>query len=173
LPKIPGVSSAALVNGMTMGGTFHNDVVFAEDRPSADNQIPPLRRYRFVSPGFFRLVGRRMVAGRDLTWTDIHQQRPLALVSENMARELWRDPAAALGKRIREGPKNDWSEIIGVVADERDDGLNKPAPTVVYWPYFIKQIYGETLFVRRFVVFGVHSPRTGTPGFLKEIQQAV
>jgi predicted permease len=173
LSQIPGVSSAALTNGMTMGGNYHADVLFAEDKPTVDNRILTPRRYRFISPGFFQLVGRRMVAGRDLTWTDIHQQRQVALVSESLARDWWRDPALAPGKRIRESPKDEWSEIIGVVADERDDGLNKPAPPFVYWPYFMKHFYGATPFVRRFVAFGVRSPRTGTAGFLKEIQQAV
>ncbi len=173
LSAIPGVSSVGLANAMTMSGSTSNDLLFAEDRSYRENQLPPARRYRFISPGFFQLMGRRMVAGRDLTWTDIHEQRPVVLVSENLAREWWRDPAAALGKRIREGPKEDWAEIVGVVADERDDGLNKPAPTVVYWPYYMKHLYTDAPFVRRFVVFGVRSSRTGTAGFLKEIQQAV
>jgi predicted permease len=173
LSEIPGVSAAGLTNTMTMDGDSSNDVLFTEDRSYREGELPPIRRYKFLSPGFFQLVGRRMIAGRDLTWTDIHQQRFVALVSENLAREYWREPAAALGKRIREGPKEEWAEIIGVVADERDDGLNRPAPTVVYWPYYMKHLYRDAPFVRRFLVFGVRSPRTGTSGFLKEIQQAV
>ena len=51
-----------------------------------------------------------------------------------MARELWRDPAAAIGKRIREGTKDPWREIVGVVGDVRHDGADQKAPTTVYWP---------------------------------------
>jgi putative ABC transport system permease protein len=173
LSGIPGVSAVGLTNTMTMSGNTSNDVVFAEDRTYSENELPPVRRYKFISPGFFQLMGRRMVAGRDLTWTDIREQRFVTLVSENLAREYWHEPAAALGKRIREGPKEEWAEIIGVVADERDDGFNKPAPTIVYWPYYMKHLYQDAPFVRRFLVFGVRSPRTGTAGFLKEIQKAV
>ncbi|HEY7390906.1 MAG TPA: ABC transporter permease [Bryobacteraceae bacterium] len=171
--EIPGVSAAGFSNAMTMDGSNSNDALFIEGQTYREGQLPPIRRYKFISPGFFRLVSRRMLAGRDLTWTDVNQQRPVVLMSENLAREYWHNPAAALGKRVREGPKEEWAEIIGVVADERDDGFNKPAPTVVYWPYYMKHLYTDSPFVQRYLVFGVRSPRTGTTGFLKEIQQAV
>ena len=45
--------------------------------------------------------GRTLIAGRDFTWTDAYEQRPVAMVSENLARELWSEPAAALGKHVR------------------------------------------------------------------------
>ncbi len=63
----------------------------------------PLRKFKFVSPGVFRALGTRLVAGRELERADLDDNRPVALVSENLARELWREPAAALGKRIRHG----------------------------------------------------------------------
>ena len=63
----------------------------------------PIRRFKFVSPGYFRTVGTPIVAGRDLAWTDIFDDRRVAVVSENMAREMWGQPSAALGKRIRVG----------------------------------------------------------------------
>jgi putative ABC transport system permease protein len=76
---------------------------------------------------------------------------------------------------LREAPKSDWREVVGVVADERQDGVNQKAPQIVYYPYFMKQFWGglDNPFVRRFLVFAVRSPRTGTAGFLKEIQTAV
>ena len=47
-----------------------------------------------------RTAGTRLVAGRDIEWTDVYDDRPVAMVSENLARELWDSPEAALGKRI-------------------------------------------------------------------------
>ena len=44
-----------------------------------------------------------------------------------MARELWHDPAAAIGKRIRQSLTAPWREVVGVVSDERDDGVNQKA----------------------------------------------
>ena len=49
------------------------------------------------------------------------------MVSENLAREMWDDPSAALGKRIREGSADPWREIVGVVGDVYDDGVQKKA----------------------------------------------
>ena len=50
------------------------------------------------------------------------------MVSENFAREFWGDPAKAVGRRIRQTPKDPWREIIGVVGDEQQDGVTKAAP---------------------------------------------
>jgi predicted lysophospholipase L1 biosynthesis ABC-type transport system permease subunit len=86
-----------------------------------------------------------------------------------MARELWTTPAAAIGKRLRVAGQNDWREVIGVVADVREDGLREPSPTTVYWPTF----QPAPPDVSRSVVFAVRSDRAGTPELLREIQQAV
>jgi putative ABC transport system permease protein len=173
LADLPGVVSVGFTNSMTMDGNHNNNPIFTEDRTYVEGVIPDLHRFKFIAPGFFLMVGRRLLAGRDLTWTDITDMRPVAIVSESLAREYWHGPAGALGKRIRESPSNGWYEVIGVVADERDDGLNEKAPSVVYWPYFLKQFWVDRPHVRRFLVFGVRSRRTGTAGFLKEVQQAV
>ena len=67
----------------------------------------------------------------------------MTIVSENMARELWHDPAAAIGKRIREGMKDPWREVVGVVGDVRDDGADQKAPTIVYWPVVMEDFWGN------------------------------
>ena len=87
-----------------------------------ESQIPPIRLFKFVSPGYMKTLGTPLVAGRDFTWTDIYELRPVAMVSENLARELWGQPAAALGKRIRpyaKGPgakSSAWSATCATTA---------------------------------------------------------
>jgi hypothetical protein len=88
------------------------------------------------------------------------------ILSERVAREYWRDPAAAIGKRVR-GYSPTWYEVIGVAAAEHDDGVNRPATAMVYLP-LLNDTYG-----RRTVAYAVRSSRVGTPGFLRELQQAV
>src|SRR5690606_33947108 len=90
---------------------------------------------KFVSPGLLRTAGTRLVAGRDITWNEVYEAAPVVMISENFARELIGDAGAALGERIR-GVDTRWHEIVGVVQDVRDDGLDQPAPVVVYWPPF-------------------------------------
>ena len=75
-----------------------------------------------------------MVAGRDYTWTDLYDRRPVVMVSENLAREFWGTPSAAIGKRIRTLDVAPWREVIGVVEDVYDNGVHEPAPATVYWP---------------------------------------
>ncbi|HTX33389.1 MAG TPA: ABC transporter permease [Bryobacteraceae bacterium] len=173
LAAIPGVESAGLSSTIPLDNFGWHDPVYPEGRLYTEGQMPPLRRYRFISPGVLNATGTRLVAGRDFTWTDVYGKRPLVLVSENLARELWGTPAAALGKRLRESPKTPWQEVIGVVQDEYEDGLDQTPSTTVFWPVLIDQFGGQKVFVWRSIFYVIRGGRTGTQGFLNEIQQAV
>ena len=174
LSQIPGVSDAGISTSMTMDNRNSNDLIFVKDRTYAESDLPPIRRFKSISPGFFKTVGNPLIAGRDLTWTDIYDFMPVVLVSENFAREYWGSPAAALGKRIRENSKSDWREIVGVVGNELDDGANKKAPTIVYWPLMIKEFWGDPIHVARFpMAFALRTPRAGSEQLAAEIRQAV
>jgi putative ABC transport system permease protein len=173
IARIPGVSSASFANWAPTDGNNSNDLLYAEDRTYREGELPPIRRFHFVAPGFFQTMGTRLIAGRDYTWTDIQAQRTVAVISENLARELWRDPSAAIGKRIREGMQDDWREIVGVVQNLHDDGADHKPPAIVFWPVMMKNFYGEPTFVQRRAVFAIRSSRSGSESFLKEIRQAV
>ncbi|HZQ52880.1 MAG TPA: ABC transporter permease [Bryobacteraceae bacterium] len=170
---MPGVTSVGLTNSITMDGRNDNDPIFAADRPTAEGKLPPLRRFKFIAPGYFKTMGNPLLAGRDLTWTDIYQKRNVVLISENFAREYWGNPVSALGKRIRESPNSPWREIIGVVGNERDDGVDKKAPGIVYWPMLRTQFWGDAIGLNRTLAFAIRSPRTGSSGFLKQVQKAI
>jgi putative ABC transport system permease protein len=170
---IPSVTEAGATNSITMDGMDNNDPIYAEDRVYSENSLPPLRRYKYVSPGFFRTMGNPLLAGRDLTWEDVYQKRPVVLVSENLAREFWNDPAAAIGKRVRERPKGTWREIVGVVGDERDDGVDKKAPAVVYWPVLLKDMWQFGVRAQRNVAIAVRSGRARSEALVSEVRRAV
>ncbi len=168
---LPGVASTGLGSGIPLDGDGWHDPVFAEDRVYSEGQIPPLRLFRFVAPGFLKTMGTPLVTGRDLTWSDAYDRIPVAMVSEGLARELWGSSTAALGKRIRETSKSAWREVVGVVADVHDDGLDKKAPTIVYWPVLMKGFEGDGM--SRSLALVIRSPRAGSEAFLKEVEQAV
>jgi predicted permease len=149
------------------------DPIFAEDHVYAETQIPPVRLFKYVSPGLLKTLGNTLIAGRDFTWVDMTEKRPVAMISENLARELWRDPRAAIGKRFRETLKSPWRDVIGVVADERSDGLDQPPPTTVYWPLLTEHFEGGETNIVRGLVYMIRSARAGTPGLLTEVSQAV
>jgi len=173
IEAIPGVSSVGLASGVPMDGDDSFNPIYAEGRTYADDKLAPLRRFRYVSPGYFSTLGVPLVAGRDLTWADIYGMRPTVLVSENMARDYWGSAANALGKRIRTGPKDDWFEIVGVVGDVRDDGVNQDAPTSVHWPILMKHFFDQSPMLHRDLAFAVRSPRVGSESFARELRQAV
>ncbi len=173
LAAVPGVASIGFGSKLPMTGQGWTDALFLEDRTYAEGQLPPLRRFKFVSPGYFAALGMPLVAGREITWNDTYKKLPVAMISENIARENWQEPSAALGKRIRVGSKDDWREIIGVVGDVYDDGVSQPATTCVYWPLMMDHFEGKDSFVYRDIVFVIRSSRSNSQTFLNEVRQAV
>jgi predicted permease len=173
IEAIPGVSTAGIGTVIPMSGGGWHDPIFVEGRTYAEGQLPPLSRFKFISPGFLGTLGTPLIAGRDLTWTDAYSKLPVALVSENIAREYWRDPADALGKRIRVGTKDDWREIVGVVANVHDDGVNQKPTTSVYWPLLMGHFEADDVSVRREVAFAIRSSRAGSEAILRNIREAV
>ena len=170
IAAIPGVSAASLTSAAPMEPFISVNTIFSEDRIGDEGTR---RRFKFVSPGYFATVGTPVIAGRDFEWTDLHQRRPVAMISENMARDMWRNPVAAIGKRIRENPEGPWREIVGVVGDVFDDGVHVRAPMITYWPAVVANFEGERLRVRRSMTLAIRSSRSGTESFVKDIQQAV
>jgi predicted permease len=170
---VPGVTSIGLSTAVPMDGNGSFDPIFAEDHTYRPGELPPIRRFRWISPGFLKTMGTPLVAGRDVTWTDVYSMNPVALVSENLARELWHDPSAALGKRIRVGSTDDWREVVGVVTNLYDDGLNKPPSTAAYWPLLMHNFEGDGVSTRRELTFALRTPRAGTENLMKEVRQAV
>jgi predicted permease len=180
LSSIPGVTSAAFGSAMPMEGFGANlgvvnfGAVGAEDRLDAGSDNPPIRLFKYASPGFFRTAGTRVIAGREITWTEVYGLRPVVMISENLARELWGTPPVAIGKRLRQSPAMPWHEVIGVVQDVRENGLYQQAPPTVYWPSmsaYLNATAGPNAI--RGVTFLVRSERAGTEGFLNQVRQAV
>jgi predicted permease len=176
IATLPGVSSAAFSSGLPMEGApfIASTPVVVEGRPLAAGETPPPRRLKLVSPGFFATMGTRIMAGRDITWSDIEAGGRVALISEDFARELAANPNDALGKRIRTPNDNDaWREIIGVVQSVKDDALYQGAPSLVYWPAFMDNAFGGPAVGAQTVAFVVRSERTGTAALVNEIRQTV
>jgi predicted permease len=163
---IAGVTSAAFATGMPMERPQSNSAVWIEGHTS-DGQVPPIRRTKVISPGLFKTQGTPIVAGHDFTWSDVYESHRVAIVSENMAREVWGGTAAALGKRIDVGRSGQWYEIIGVAGDLYDNGVQEKPPAIVYSHASLER------YLARNVTFAVRSNRTGTEGLLNEIRAAV
>jgi predicted permease len=175
LAAIPGVGDVSFTGNVPMAvGERSRSSIQREDASLADPvRIDALRWYRFVAPGYFHTIGTRVVAGRDFTWRDLDELTPVVVISENLAREMWRTPAAAIGKRIREGATSPWREIVGVVGDVYDNGLQSDAPPIVYWPSIMDPFQGQNMNVRRSVTFAIRSERAGTEALLAQVRDAI
>jgi predicted permease len=175
LSAIPGVKSAGFASEMPMEGFDSDwDTIFIEGKTYPEGVIPPLHFYKHVSPGFFAAAGTRLIAGRELTWDDVYGLRSMVMVSENLAREEWGTPANAIGKRLTEDPGLPWREVIGVIQDVREKGVQEKATEIVYWPPMVENLFGRgPAQPIREVTFVIRSDRAGTQSFLNEVRQAV
>jgi len=173
LAALPGVQSVSFSSAIPLDGHDSNDIVYAQDHVYGEGELGPIRRFKFVSPGFFSTIGTKLVAGRDLTWSDTYDKHPVAIISEGFAREYWHSADNALGKKIRVASTDDWREIVGVAQDIHDDGVDKPAATAVYWPVEMANFEGQKIALRRGIAFVLRSPRAGSQAFMKEIQEQV
>jgi predicted permease len=174
LAAVPGVSSAGFAVSVPMSGAEPNWDGISVEGKNYEGEQPPLRLFNYVSPDYFHTAGTRFVAGQDFAWSDIYSLRPVAILSESLARELWGSPSAAIGKRFREFPSMPWHEVVGVVQDVRENGVNQNSPATVYWPSMMHDLYGPgPLNARRTAYFALRSSRAGTQSFINEVQQAV
>jgi predicted permease len=171
LAAIPGVKSAAFVSEMPMEGFDSDwDEIFAEDKVYSADLIAPLRLYKNVSPGFLQTAGTTLVAGREMSWSEVYALQPVVMISENLAREMWGTPSAAVGKHLREFSSMPWHEVIGVVQDVHERGVQQRAPETVYWPPLVQNRFTPAV---RTVTFAIRSERSGSEAFLNEARQAV
>jgi predicted permease len=174
LGAIPGVTDVSFTGHVPMTAERSRSSISREDATMAEAESPSvLRSFKYVAPGYFRTFGTRLIAGRDFTWTDLEEHRPVVVISENMARELWREPEAALGRRIRDGAGSPWREVVGVTSDVYENGIQQPPPPIVYWPALMETFWGERLYVRRSVTFAIRSSRSGTEGLLTAVRTAI
>jgi predicted permease len=171
--SMSGVTSVAMSTIVPMTGQGWHDPLYAEDHAYSESKIPPIIEFKLVSPGYMKTMGTPLVAGRDFTWEDLYGLRPVAMVSENLARELWGQPSAAIGKRVRPYVKGSWREVVGVVADSRDEGVDKKAPAIAFWPLLTPDFTDGTPSAQRSVAYLIRSGRTGSTGFVADLGQAV
>jgi putative ABC transport system permease protein len=167
LSAIAGVESAGLVSfndGLPLDGdgrTF-SIVPYLDGRQAADG-LARLWEMQSVSPGFFEAMQTTIVAGRSFDWNDVVNQRPVMLVSENLARAEWGSASAAVGRRISPRPDDPGAEVVGVVKDVHHNGVNHPAPLTFVTPARATPTAS----------FVVRSARAGRADFVRDLQRAV
>jgi putative ABC transport system permease protein len=134
--QLPGVISVATASATPLERGL-NTVVFRNATPSDDRHNLVGIEYRSISPDYFKTLAIPLQRGRAFTEADSAESAGVAVVNESLARELWpgQNPIgkpllAADGDAAQSSPR----EVVGVVADIREMGLDQPSRATVYVP---------------------------------------
>ena len=173
LAEVPGVAAVGMSTAIPLDGRSSGDPIYAEGFPQPENQLPPIRRYRWITPGFFDAMQTRLLAGRDITWDEVRNAAKVAVVTDNLAREYWGSAEAAVGKRIRNAPGRPWREIVGVVEDIYDLGVDQPASAAVHWPMLHDSLWANDVMVQRSLGYALRLDRPLTPALMDQVRQTV
>jgi predicted permease len=170
IAALPGVTAVGFSNAVPIEWPGMNTTIAVEGLASTQQS-----RVKFVSPGYFEAMGTRILAGRDVTWSDIEAGGRVVVVSAAYARELAERPEDALGKRIRLAAfsQNPWREVIGVVQSVHESGLYEAPPSMVYWPAFGENMFNNPTVGTPVATFAIRSARAGTAAFVQEIRDAI
>ncbi len=108
----PGVSGAALVNTLPLGGRVTKRSFDLEDFASLpDGTSQPLFWLDVVTPDYFRVMGIPLVAGRWFTEADESGGPPVVVITAETARRFWKG-REVVGKHVRFVGENDWRTIV-------------------------------------------------------------
>jgi putative ABC transport system permease protein len=132
---LPGVQAAGFVRVLPLAttiGDFGLDVDGFEERPGANAKGD----WQVATDGSFEAMGSRLLRGRWFAPTDTTGSQPVAVINETMAKTYWKNPDDAVGGRIRVGAmRNPWATVIGMVADERHNGVTGIVKEKFYIPH--------------------------------------
>jgi putative ABC transport system permease protein len=147
LAALPGVTAVGMTHAMPIVGDWVLGFTLNGRPPIAPSDLPNTNYYS-VTPGYFPAMGIRLVRGRLFNERDDAKAPRVALINETLARQHFphEDP---IGKQINvtNGPDT-WREIVGIVSDVKQYGVDRPTTNQTYEPY-AQQPYGNPNFVIR------------------------
>jgi putative ABC transport system permease protein len=132
---IPGVSAASAINFLPFSGSGAATSFEIEGRPQPPAGEEPIVDSRVIAPDYFHTMGIPLVAGRIFSEREATEASHVVVINETMARQCWPDEDP-IGKRVTismmDSPAP--SEVIGVVADVKHEGLESTPRAMAYWP---------------------------------------
>ena len=148
---LPGVIAATETSSLPPYGGPESDVVI----PGKSHSEKWDTIFQLCSEGYFKTMGRHLLRGRLLSETDVDSARPVAVVNETLARTYFGkdDPIGQKMKfelldRLPESPKDQYFEIIGIVADAKNRGLQEAVAPEAYIPYTVTGAMERGILVR-------------------------
>jgi putative ABC transport system permease protein len=131
---LPGVTGAAAGSSIPLGRLPNSSSFAIEGRPETIQQ--PLT-FDIITPDFFQVLQVPLLRGRFFSDQDRADGPRVAIINETAATTHWPNEDA-LGKRFKFGEPGDdapWLTVVGIVADTRRAGVDRPVFTESYQPY--------------------------------------
>ncbi|HTG13661.1 MAG TPA: ABC transporter permease, partial [Blastocatellia bacterium] len=150
IATLPGVQAVGAINDLPVTGSGSVNGSFnIEGRPPYSPGEEPVAEFRLVTPDYFRAIGIPLLRGRALTDADLSRTPENVLINETFARRFFagEDP---IGRRIR-ALDEEFHEIIGVVGDARQWGLDRDADPEIYFSFSHLSLGQEATLVVRAV----------------------
>lgn len=133
---MPGVESASVVSGLAplrqlnANDTRIEGYVKAQGGPDENVDY-----YQGVAPGYFEMFRIPMIEGRVFDARDGAGGNKVAIINQTLARTFYGNQSP-IGRRIKEDSDDaPWRTIVGVAADVKNAGIDKPTGTELYFPY--------------------------------------
>jgi putative ABC transport system permease protein len=145
---VPGVTSVSATAGLPISGSNTTDNFTIEGRPPIAKEAEPLTEYWVVTPRYFESMGIPLLAGRDFSATDTKQSPNVVVINEEFRRRHFalENP---LGHRLKlQGQERDPLQIVGVVGDSRNIGLDEQPRAAAYVPFLqdpLSKNFGRSL----------------------------
>ncbi len=134
--RLPGVSSVASASATPLERGL-NTVVFLHGTYTEDQHEMLMIEYRSISSAYFHTLAIPLLRGREFSDSDSADSALVVVINESLAKALW-PGENPIGKPLLagEGPRDQIKprEVVGIVADIREIGLDQPARATVYVP---------------------------------------
>ena len=151
LGATPGVDLASMTTDLPVTHLSERGLINIEDRPDESGK-GLFSEVTGVTPEYFKVLQASLVRGRFFAEDDQPGKQLVVIVDESTARTFWpdRDP---IGRRLsigRAATNPPWLNVVGVVNDIKNDGLDQSGTPHIYWPIY--QVSGISS--RDFLVVG-------------------
>ncbi|HKY05517.1 MAG TPA: ABC transporter permease [Blastocatellia bacterium] len=148
LRALPGVKAAGMSDHIALEGYAWTSDFTIEGRPPEEYGVEV--RHKSIDPGYFETLGLSVLKGRNFTTAENRSGPGIIIINETLARQHFKDEDP-IGKRIKFSKperQSPWRTIVGVVSDEKQDGLDKPVRQEIYEPLFQNLRYSMTVVAR-------------------------
>jgi predicted permease len=169
---IPGVVNASATSGLPLVSSNTCVSSWFESRPLQPSESPPCVTLKFVAPEYFRTMGIPLIRGQESTPADNEQRAGAAVVSRALAESIWPSQSPiGQGFNSFNGPQEPWYRVVGVTDDLLQNGLDSPAPQLIFMP--LRSVEGLYSWVQLSWQVVIRTDASGAPGLRNQLETMI